>query len=304
MAEQERDRGGASQGVMERLIELLPARLRPGIAVVPVVRLSGVIGAVTPLRPGMSLAGVARTLERAFEIKNAKAVALMINSPGGSPVQSRQIYVRIRQLAAEKKLPVLVFVEDVAASGGYMIACAGDEIFCDPSSIMGSIGVVGGAFGFQDLIKKIGVERRLYTAGAHKAMLDPFLPENPDDVARVKALQREIHAIFIALVKQSRGSRLKGADDVLFTGEYWAGETSVSLGLADAIGDLRSTLRARYGDKVVMPLIAPATGMLSSLLGRKSAGAGALTSLDGFAGLPDELISALETRAIWAKFGF
>jgi signal peptide peptidase SppA len=304
MAEQDRDRGGASQGMMERLIELLPARLRPGIVVVPVVRLSGVIGAVTPLRPGMSLAGVARTLERAFDMKNAKAVALVINSPGGSPVQSRQIYVRIRQLAAEKKLPVLVFVEDVAASGGYMIACAGDEIFCDPSSIMGSIGVVGGAFGFQDLIKKIGVERRLYTAGAHKAMLDPFLPENPDDVARVKALQREIHAIFIALVKQSRGSRLKGADDVLFTGEYWAGETSVSLGLADAIGDLRSTLRARYGDKVVMPLIAPATGMLSSLLGRKSAGAGALASIDGIAGLPDELISALETRAIWAKFGF
>jgi len=304
MAEQDRDRGGASQGVMERLVELLPARLRPGIAVVPVVRLSGVIGAVTPLRPGMSLAGVAKTLERAFEIKNARAVALVINSPGGSPVQSRQIYVRIRQLAAEKKLPVLVFVEDVAASGGYMIACAGDEIFCDPSSIMGSIGVVGGAFGFQDLIKKIGVERRLYTAGAHKAMLDPFLPENPDDVARVKALQREIHAIFIALVKQSRGSRLKGADDVLFTGEYWAGETSVSLGLADAIGDLRSTLRARYGDKVLMPVIAPASGMLSSLLGRKSAGAGALASIDGIAGLPDELISALETRAIWAKFGF
>jgi signal peptide peptidase SppA len=289
---------------MDRLMKLVPARLRPGIAVVPVVRLSGVIGAVTPLRPGMSLTGVARTLERAFETKNAKAVALVINSPGGSPVQSRQIYVRIRQLAAEKKLPVLVFVEDVAASGGYMIACAGDEIFCDPSSILGSIGVVGGAFGFQDLIKKIGVERRLYTAGAHKAMLDPFLPENPDDVARVKALQREIHAIFIALVKQSRGSRLKGADDVLFTGEYWAGETSVSLGLADAIGDLRSTLRARYGDKVLTPVIAPATGMLSSLLGRKSAGAGALASLDGFAGLPDELISALETRAIWAKFGF
>ena len=303
MAEQTVDRAG-SPSVMDRLMKLVPARLRPGIAVVPVVRLSGVIGAVTPLRPGMSLAGVARTLERAFEMKNAKAVALVINSPGGSPVQSRQIYVRIRQLAAEKKLPVLVFVEDVAASGGYMIACAGDEIFCDPSSILGSIGVVGGAFGFQDLIKKIGVERRLYTAGAHKAMLDPFLPENPDDVARVKALQREIHAIFIALVKQSRGSRLKGADDVLFTGEYWAGETSVSLGLADAIGDLRSTLRARYGDKVLMPVIAPATGMLSSLLGRKSAGAGALASLDGIAGLPDELISALETRAIWAKFGF
>jgi signal peptide peptidase SppA len=291
-------------GLIDRLTEWLPARLRRGVAVVPVVRLSGLIGAVTPLRPGMSLAGVARTLERAFSMRNAKAVALMINSPGGSPVQSRQIYLRIRQLAAEKKLPVLVFVEDVAASGGYMIACAGDEIFCDPSSILGSIGVVGGTFGFQELIKKIGVERRLYTAGARKGMLDPFLPENPDDVAHVKALQREIHAIFIALVKQSRGARLKGADDVLFTGEYWAGETSVSLGLADAIGDLRSTLRLRYGDKVLTPLIAPSTGLLSGLLGRKSAGAETLTQLDGIAGLPDELISALESRAIWAKFGF
>jgi signal peptide peptidase SppA len=298
------DNRGRLPDLIDRLMELVPARLRRGIAVVPVVRLSGLIGAVTPLRPGMSLAGVARTLERAFAMKNAKAVALVINSPGGSPVQSRQIYLRIRQLAAEKKLPVLVFVEDVAASGGYMIACAGDEIFCDPSSIMGSIGVVGGSFGFQELIKKIGVERRLYTAGEHKAMLDPFLPENPEDVARVKALQREIHALFIALVKQSRGTRLKGADDVLFTGEYWAGETSVSLGLADAIGDLRSTLRARYGDKVLTPVVAPSTGLLSGLLGRKSAGAGTLGQLDGFAGLPDEVISALESRAIWAKFGF
>src|SRR5712672_3399861 len=303
MSEQFSDRA-EKPGLLDRLSEFLPARFRPGAAVVPVVRLSGVIGAVTPLRPGMTLSGVARMLERAFSMRNAKAVALLINSPGGSPVQSRQIYLRIRQLAEEKKLPVLVFVEDVAASGGYMIACAGDEIFCDPSSIMGSIGVVGGAFGFQDLIKKIGVERRLYTAGAHKAMLDPFLPENPDDVSRVKALQREIHAIFIALVKQSRGTRLKATDEVLFTGEYWAGETSVSLGLADAIGDLRSTLRARYGDKVVTPLVAPSSGLLSGLLGRKSAGAGTLASLDGFAGLPDEVISALESRAIWAKFGF
>ncbi|MDE2603492.1 MAG: S49 family peptidase [Bradyrhizobium sp.] len=284
--------------------ELIPERFQPGIPVVPVVRLTGVIGAVTPLRPGMSLAGVARLLERAFASRNAKAVALVINSPGGSPVQSRQIYLRIRQLAAEKQLPVLVFVEDVAASGGYMIACAGDEIFCDPSSILGSIGVVGGTFGFQELIKRIGVERRLYTAGAHKAMLDPFLPENPDDVARVKALQREIHAIFIALVKQSRGARLKGSDDVLFTGEYWAGKTSVSLGLADAIGDLRSTLRARYGDKIRMPVIAPSAGLLSGLLRRRSSGATMLQSPDAIAGLPDELISALERRAIWAKFGF
>jgi signal peptide peptidase SppA len=302
MTEKLIDRGGW-MGAVDRGMEWLPARFRRGTAIVPVVRLSGLIGAVTPLRQGMTLAGLARLLERAFSFRNAKAVALLINSPGGSPVQSRQIYLRIRQLSAEKKLPVLAFVEDVAASGGYMIACAADEIFCDPSSILGSIGVVGGSFGLQDLIKKIGIERRLYTAGEHKAMLDPFLPENPDDVARLKKIQREIHAIFIALVKASRGARLKGADEELFTGEYWAGETAVSLGLADAIGDLRSTLRARYGEKVLTPLIAPASGMLAGLLGRRSPGAGQLTA-DGITGLPDELISALETRAIWAKFGF
>lgn len=289
--------------VRAALMKLVPKRWQRGTAVVPVVRLSGVIGAVTPLRPGMTLAGVAKTLERAFAVDNAKAVALVVNSPGGSPVQSRQIYLRIRQLSQEKELPVLVFVEDVAASGGYMIACAGDEIFCDPSSILGSIGVVGSSFGFTELIRKIGVERRLYTAGEHKATLDPFLPENPDDVARLKAIQREIHATFIELVKASRGERLKGTDDLLFTGEYWAGERSVALGLADAIGDLRSTLRDRFGDKVSTPLIAPSTGLLSGLLGRK-AGAGTLTSLNGMAGMPDEVISALETRAIWAKFGF
>jgi signal peptide peptidase SppA len=302
MTEQISDRAGLP-GLVDRLKEYVPARLRRDIAVVPVVRLSGVIGAVTPLRPGMTLAGIAKMLERAFGTRNARAVALAINSPGGSPVQSRQIYLRIRQLAAEKKLPVLVFVEDVAASGGYMIACAGDEIFCDPSSILGSIGVVGGTFGFQELIRKIGVERRLYTAGEHKAMLDPFLPEDPDDVARLKAIQREIHAIFIALVKQSRSARLKGGDDVLFSGEYWAGESAVSLGLADGIGDLRSTLRARYGEKVLTPVIAPSSGMLAGLLGRRSPGAGSLAALDGIGALPDQLISALETRAIWAKFG-
>ena len=283
----------------ERLKNLLPARWR-GEAVVPVVRLSGVIGAVTPLRPGMTLAGVSRTLERAFSTKGAKAVALVINSPGGSPVQSRQIYQRIRQLAAEKKLRVLVFVEDVAASGGYMIACAGDEIFCDPSSIVGSIGVVGGTFGFVDLIKKVGIERRVYTSGENKSQLDPFLPENPDDVARLKTIQREIHDTFITLVKDSRGARLKGEGDSLFTGEYWAGERAVKLGLADALGDLRTVLRARYGEKVQTPVIAPAAGLLSGLAGRKP-GAGA--ALPGFPGLSEDLISALEERAIWARYG-
>jgi serine protease SohB len=290
---------GANGHFGERLKALLPARWRGG-AVVPVVRLSGVIGAVTPLRPGMSLAGVSRILERAFSIKGAKAVALVINSPGGSPVQSRQIYQRIRQLAAEKNKRVLVFVEDVAASGGYMIACAGDEIFCDPSSIVGSIGVVGGTFGFVDLIKKVGIERRLYTSGENKAQLDPFLPENPDDVARLKQIQREIHDTFITLVKDSRGARLKGEDGYLFTGEYWAGERAVKLGLADSLGDLRTVLRARYGDKVQMPVIAPPTGLLSGIAGRKP-GAGA--AWPGFPGFSEDLISALEERAIWARYG-
>src|SRR5256714_15154951 len=165
MREESRDRGRWPGLLLDRLTDLIPARLRPGATIVPVVRLSGLIGAVTPLRPGLSLAGISRTLERAFAIKHARAVALVINSPGGSPVQSRQIYLRIRQLAAEKKLPVLAFIEDVAASGGYMIACAGDEIFCDPSSILGSIGVVGGRFGFYGLIKRIGGARPLFSAG-------------------------------------------------------------------------------------------------------------------------------------------
>src|SRR2546428_6418655 len=285
----------------DRVMEWIPARLRRGAAVVPVVRLSGLIGAVTPLRPGMSLAGVARTLERAFSMKNAKAVALVINSPGGSPVQSRQIHLRIRQLAAEKKLPVLVFVEDVAASGGYMIGCAGDEIFCDPSSILGSIGVVGGSFGFQELIKRIGVERRLYTAGEHKAMLDPFLPENPEDVERLKALQRDIHQDFIGLVKRSRGARLKGPEKTLFSGEYWTGSKAIELGLSDGIGDLRATLRARFGEDVVTPLMAPVRGWF----GRLQPGVGT-TDLDGLprpADFAEEIISALEARALWARYG-
>lgn len=290
---------GFVRHVISRTRSALPERFqrRP---VVPVVRLSGVIGTVMPMRSGLSLASVARTLERAFSVRHAAAVALVINSPGGSPVQSRQIFQRIRQLAAEKKMPVLVFVEDVAASGGYMIACAGDEIFVDPSSILGSIGVIGGSFGFEGLIKKLGVERRLYTAGEHKATLDPFLPEKPDDVARLKAIQHEIHTVFIDLVKQARGDRLNGADDYLFTGEYWAGGRAVELGLVDAIGDLRSTLRARFGDKVLTPVIAPAVGPLAAIFGRRSAGA---LDLGGGADLPEGLLAVLEARAVWARFG-
>src|SRR5262245_13308271 len=222
----------------ETLRPILPKRLRGGVAVVPVVRLSGVIGFSTPLKPGLTLAGIARPLERAFTMRKAQAVALAINSPGGSPVQSHLIYGRIRALAAEHKLKVIAFAEDVAASGGYMIACAADEIICDPSSIVGSIGVVGGSFGFSKLMDKIGVERRLYTSGENKAMLDPFLPEKSEDVEKLKAVQRKIHEGFIDLVKASRGARLKGSEQAMFSGEYWTGGTAVELGLADGIGDL------------------------------------------------------------------
>src|SRR6202789_3203436 len=237
----------ASPGIASRafgaLKSFIPRRFRRDRPVVPVVRLSGIIGFSTPLRPGLTLAGIARTLDRAFAVPNALAVALAINSPGGSPVQSHLIFKRIRELAREKKRRVIAFVEDAAASGGYMIACAADEIIADPYSIVGSIGVVGGSFGFDKLIAKVGIERRLYTSGEHKAMLDPFLPENAGDVERLKKLQNEIHDGFIALVKAQRGNKLKGSEDQLFSGEYWTGNRALELGLIDAIGDLRSTLR-------------------------------------------------------------
>jgi signal peptide peptidase SppA len=277
----------------------LPKRLRSDIAVVPVVRLSGAIGMSTPLRPGLTLGGVAQVLERAFKTRHARAVALLINSPGGSPVQSHLIYLRIRALATEHKLPVIAFAEDVAASGGYMIACAGDEIICDQSSILGSIGVVGATFGFTKLIERIGVERRIYTSGERKATLDPFLPENPQDVERLKAIQQEIHEDFIALVMDSRGARLKGPEKDLFSGEYWAGRKAVELGLADSIGDVRAVLRERFGEEVLMPVIAPARGLLSRLRP-----GGSETALLDRIDLAGDLVSALEARALWARYGF
>jgi ClpP class serine protease len=194
---------------------------------------------------------------------------------------------------------VIAFAEDVAASGGYMIACAADEIICDSSSIVGSIGVVGGSFGFAKLMDKLGIERRLYTSGEHKAMLDPFLPENPEDVDRLKAVQREIHEGFIELVKQSRGGRLKGPEQTLFSGEYWTGSTAVALGLADGIGDLRSVMRERFGEDVATPLISSPR----SWLGRPQAGVAILQQLSQQNGFAQEMISALEERAIWSRYG-
>jgi serine protease SohB len=312
----------AETGMSERFVKLLadarevlrplvPKRFRGDIPVVPVVRLSGVIGFSTPLKPGVTIASMARPLERAFNMRNARAVALIVNSPGGSPVQSHLIYRRIRQLAEEKKRPVIAFVEDVGASGGYMAACAADEIICDVSSVVGSIGVVGGSFGFPKLMERLGVERRLYTAGEHKASLDPFLPENPEDVERLKSLQSEIHQGFIDLVRQSRGARLKGPEKTLFSGEYWSGTKAIELGLADGLGDLRSTLRARFGDKVVTPLIAAERSLFGRArsgiglagMSRNGTGPGGFDPLSYGAELAGGIISALEERALWARYG-
>jgi len=275
----------------------IPERFRGDRGVVPVAKLSGIIGLSTPLRPGLTIGSVARTLDRLFAVRNAAAVALVINSPGGSPVQSHLIFRRIRELAEEKQRRVIAFVEDVAASGGYMIACAADEIIADQHSIVGSIGVVGGSFGFDKLIAKLGIERRLYTSGENKAMLDPFLPEKADEVERLKKLQGEIHEDFIALVKSRRGDKLAGPENDLFSGAYWTGRRGLELGLVDSIGEVRSTLRARFGDKVVTPLIAPER----RLFGRR---VGGIEHRDFIgAGLAEDVISALEARALWARYG-
>lgn len=288
--------------LVDRLSSFLPGSLGPERPLVPVVRLSGAIGMSVGFRPGLSLATLASTLERAFSYPRAKAVALVINSPGGSPVQSHLIYSRIRALADEKKLPVLAFTEDAAASGGYMIACAADEIFADPSSVVGSIGVVSAGFGFHELIERYGIERRLYTTGESKAILDPFKPERQEDVDRLRELQTRIYDAFKGLVMKSRAGKVREEDGAeLFSGAFWAGEDALRLGLVDGIGDLRSVLRERFGDKVRPRLMqAQRPGMLAQLLRRAPSGS------DGFSsGLidPKEAIAALEERALWARIG-
>ncbi|MBN9072150.1 MAG: S49 family peptidase [Rhizobiales bacterium] len=271
---------------MKRFLRrLLPKALRSDATTIPVVRLSGTImSGGGQLRRTLSLASVAGVLEKAFSI-DAPAVAVLINSPGGSPVQSRLIFKRIRDLAEEKNRTVLVFVEDVAASGGYMIALAGDEIFADPSSIVGSI----------------GVERRVHTAGRNKAVLDPFRPERKEDVERLKALQLEVHDTFIDLVKERRGAKLKDDGD-LFTGLFWTGKRGVELGLIDGLGDMRSVLKARFGPKTKAKLISAPRGLFG--LGRGMFGSRWEADAGEFGGAAASgLIAALEERALWGRFG-
>jgi signal peptide peptidase SppA len=270
-------------------------RLWPRRPVVSVLRFEGVIVSRSR-RGGVSLASHAAAIERAFGASGVVAVAIIVNSPGGSPVQSALLFRRIRQLADEKGVPVVAFAEDVAASGGYWLALAGDEIFTEETSIIGSIGVVSAGFGFAELIRRLGVERRLHTAGERKSLLDPFLPEDPSDVERLTALQQDIHRAFKEHVRHRRAEKLDGADEALFSGEVLTGRMALERGLVDGIGELRAVMRARYGDKVRLrafpaerrrwPLLRPAP-----FAGREQ-----------FAPITD-LADWIEARLLWAKFG-
>ncbi|MDH4983774.1 S49 family peptidase [Hyphomicrobium sp. D-2] len=271
--------------------------------VVPVLRFSGPIGMATPLRPGLSIGTAASAIEKAFELSKCPAVAIVINSPGGSAVQSSLIFKRIRQLADEKKKTVYVFCEDAAASGGYYLAVAGDEIYADASSIVGSIGVISAGFGFEKAIEKLGIERRVYTAGEMKDTLDPFLPERAQDVARIKALQQDVHDAFIGVVKQRRAGKLKAEDGELFTGAFWSGQKAVDLGLIDGIADVRSKMRELYGEKVRLKPVPLDRGGLLSRLRRSPAATGYEELTGGGFAFADDVISAIEARGLWARFG-
>lgn len=270
--------------------------------VVPVLRLYGTIGRGGSLRSGMTLASMAGAIQKAFSTKRAVAVALSINSPGGSPVQSALIARRIRDLAAEKELPVLAFCEDVAASGGYWLATAADEIFVDESSVVGSIGVIAAGFGLNEAIGRYGVERRLYTSGERKSILDPFLPEKAEDVEKVRALQGEIHESFKDQVRDRRGDKLTAEEATLFSGEFWTGKAAVDLGLADALGHLRPVLRERYGDKVRMRPVESERGFLRRRIGL-AARPGGLDADALAASAVREGLSAIEERALWQRYG-
>ena len=277
--------------------DLLAAlRLRRRGPTVAVLRFEGVIAA-RPRRNGVSLASHAGAIERAFRLPGLVAVAIVINSPGGSPVQSSLLCRRIRQLAEEHGVPVIAFTEDVAASGGYWLALAGDEIFGDESSILGSIGVISAGFGLGGLIARLGVERRLHTAGTRKSLLDPFLPEDPADVERLGTLQGDIHAAFQEHVRRRRVGKIDPADDSLFSGEVLIGRTALARGLIDGIGDLRGVMRARYGEKVRLRPVPTDQRRRWSLLGRLPIGAAEPGAWF------DDLVDWAEARLIWARFG-
>ncbi|HZH28080.1 MAG TPA: S49 family peptidase [Azospirillaceae bacterium] len=289
--------------IPERLRSVIPIkRWRNPPPLVSVIRLSGVIGS-GGLRGGLTLASLAQVIERAFAPDGQKAVALLINSPGGSPVQSSLIAGRIRQMAAEKKVPVLAFCEDVAASGGYWLACAADEIFADESSIIGSVGVIYAGFGFQDLIARHGIERRVHTAGTRKSVLDPFRPEDPEDIDLLRGIQGDIHDAFKAMVRARRGERLKGDEAELFSGAFWAGRGALERGLIDGLGDVRSVMRARFGKEVRLRLVSAQRGWLPWRRGLSDEALGRSFAAGITADTVAAALSTLDERAMWARYG-
>ncbi|MFK7880346.1 S49 family peptidase [Roseobacter sp.] len=251
---------------------------------VAIIRLSGVISAAG--RGTLNDASLAPIIEKAFSRGKPAAVVLEVNSPGGSPVQSSLIGARIRRLAEEKEVPVIAFVEDVAASGGYWLAAAADEIYADDSSVVGSIGVISASFGAHELLSRQGIERRVYTAGKSKSMLDPFRPENPQDVERLKALLDDIHTNFKDHVTARRKGKLPEDRD-LFTGEVWLARRATELGLIDGIGHLKPMMTDRFGEKVKFRRY----GLRKSILSRFSAR------------IFGDAISSIEERAAFAQFG-
>ncbi len=277
--------------MMKNLARFIPKLLRRSRVVIPVVRLNGAIAAT---RRGLSLENVGDALEKAFAKPSTKAVALSINSPGGSPVQSALIHDRISQLAAKNDIKVLVFCEDVAASGGYWLATAGDEIYANASSIVGSIGVVAAGFGFVEAIDKLGIQRRVYTAGKNKSILDPFKPEKKSDIDRLKSLHLEIHNGFIDQVKSSRGAKLADDDD-MFTGAFWTGGKAKELGLIDGLGNMHDVLAEKFGPEVELKVFERSSGLLGKL--------GFTSQLNLTAGLGDDVLESVETRALWQRYG-
>ena len=263
----------------------LPVPFRKSRPQVAVVRLSGIIGG-GGRAASLTDATLAGTLERAFSRRKPDAVAIVINSPGGSPVQSSLISARMRRLADEKKIPLFAFVEDLAASGGYWLAAAADEIWVDPMSVVGSIGVISASFGAHDFIQRYGIERRVYTAGTSKSMLDPFRPENPDDVARLKGILEDIHGGFIDHVKTRRAGKLDETAD-LYNGNVWVGARAVSVGLVDGTGHLIPKMKERFGDEVRFLAYGPRRGLLQRI---------------GATGT-DAVLSAVEERMMFARFG-
>ena len=260
--------------------------------IIPHVRLTGVIGNSGRFNKGIDLMGQQDILKKAFSIKKVKHVAISINSPGGSPVQSHLIYSYIRQLANKKKIKVLIFAEDVAASGGYLISCAGDEIYANSSSIIGSIGVISASFGFKELIKKMGIERRIYTAGKNKSTLDPFVDEKEEDVKRLKDIQLELHADFIKVVKTSRGKKLKDSEkNNIFTGEFWTGASALKLGLIDGIGNADQILKEKFGEEVIIKKFEKQKGWLERKLS---------SSVEGQL---SNVLNSIEEKPLWQKFG-